>query len=268
MKPQSVAAACALAAGLCGLSTLAATAEETVASRELTLRRFRFEQLLAFQRARGDNVVPNSPYDPMPRIQLPDAKAQFERAGGKLVPTPPTSDQLLEQAIAKTFRQMLGGGGCCPCAGAASCSDALFCNGAEICDGSGNCAYGSPACNDGNPCTFDSCTENTDTCTFPPVPPPAEVAQLNVNRSAPLSTVATLAWSGVTGASSYDIYRGASANLGDLACFQGGVTSTSLNDDGTLPSRAFFYLVTSMACSESSLGTGNPSPRPPAPGCP
>ena len=268
MKSRSLAAACALAAGLCGLSTPAATADEVHASRELALRRFQFEQMLAFQRARGDKVVPNSPYDPMPQTKLPDAKAQFKKIGGKLVPTPPTNDQLLQQAIAKTFQQMLGGGGCCPCAGAASCNDSLFCNGVEICDGTGNCGYGAPACNDGNPCTNDSCTENTDTCTFTPVPPPAEVAQLNLSRSAPGSAVATLSWSAVGGASSYNIYRSSAANLGGLSCFQSGITGTSQNDNGAVPAGAFYFLVTSKACFESSLGPGKPGSRPPAPGCP
>jgi hypothetical protein len=256
-----------LAAGLCGVSTLAATAEETDASRANALRKFQFEQLLAFEHARGDNLVAKSPYDPIPRMQLPDAKAQFEKLGGKLAPTAPTNDQLLQQAIAKTFQQMLGGGGCCPCAGAASCNNSLFCDGVEVCDATGNCAHGSPACNDGNPCTIDSCTENTDTCTFPPVPPPAEVAQLNVTRAAPLSTVASLSWSSVSGASSYNIYRGASRNLGDLVCFQSGVTLTSQNDDGVRPAVAFYYLVSSQACGVSSLGPGKPT-RPPAPTCP
>ena len=258
---------CALVAGLCGLSTLAATPEESDASRELALRRFQFEQMLAFQRARGDKVVASSPYDPMPQMRLPDAKAQFEKIGGKLVPTAPTQDQLLQQAIAKTFQQMLGGGGCCPCAVGPSCTDGLFCTGVEVCAGN-LCAYGAPACNDGNPCTTDSCTENTDTCSFTPVPPPAEVAQLAVTRAAPLSTVASLSWSAVSGASSYNIYRGASRALGDLSCFQSGLTGTSQNDDGAQPAVAFYYLVSSQACGVSSLGTGNPNPRPAAPSCP
>jgi hypothetical protein len=266
VRSRSLAAACALAAGLCGLSTLAATAEESDASRELALRRFQFEQMLAFQRARGVKVVANSPYDPMPQLRLPDAKAQFEKNGGKLVPTLPTNDELLQQAITKTYRQMLAGNSCCPCANSGTCSDGLFCTGVEVCVGN-NCAYGAPACNDGNPCTIDSCTENTDSCSFTPVPPPAEVAQLNVNRAAPLSTVASLSWSGVIGANSYNIYRGASRSLGDLSCFQGGVISTSLNDDGVRPANAFYYLVSSVACGVSSLGDGNPA-RPAPPACP
>ena len=247
------------------MSTLAATAEDPIASRETELRRFQFEQMLAFMRALGKKVVPNSPYDPLPRIQFPDAKAQFERAGGKLVPIPPTNDQLLEQAIARTYQQMLAPGGCCPCSAAATCSDGLFCNGAEVCT-AGNCARGPAPCVDANPCTTDSCTENTDTCSFTPVQP--AVAQLNLSRSTPSTTVAALAWPAVTGASSYNIYRGTSANLSDLACFVKGVTATSRNDDGAVPVRAFYYLVTSVGCGESGLGNVNPSPRPPPPGCP
>ncbi|HJQ66540.1 MAG TPA: hypothetical protein VJ816_09200 [Gemmatimonadales bacterium] len=266
MRPRYLAVACALAAGLCGLSTPAATVEQT-SSRELALRRFQFEQLLAFQRARGASVVAGSPYAPMPSMQLPDAKAQFEKIGGKLVPTIPTNDELLQRAIAKTYRQMLAGNSCCPCANSGTCTDGLFCTGVEVCVNS-LCTYGPPACNDGNPCTIDSCTENTDTCSFTPVPPPAEVAQLNVGRSAPLSTVATLAWSGVSGAASYNVYRSSAANLGSLACFQGGVTGTSLNDNGAVPAGAFYFLISSKACGESGLGTGMPNPRPPAPGCP
>jgi hypothetical protein len=266
VKSRSLVAACALAAGLCGLSTLAATAEDVDAARQLALRRFQFEQMLAFQRARGVKVVASSPYDPMPQMRLPDAKAQFEKNGGKLVPTPPTNDELLQQAIVKTFKQMLAGGSCCPCVSAGSCSDGLFCTGVEVCSGN-LCAYGAPACNDGNPCTIDSCTENTDSCSFTPVPPPAEVAQLNVDRAAPLSTVASLSWSGVSGANSYNIYRGASRSLGDLACFQSGVIATSQNDDGVRPANAFYYLVSSVACGVSTLGSGNPS-RPAPPTCP
>lgn len=268
MSLRAVAVACALAAGLGGASTLAATSDRNDPSRELAQRRFQFEQMLAFLRARGDAVVPKSPYDTLPRTKLSEAELQFERAGGKRVPLPPTNDQLFEQSIARTYHQMmLVGGGCCPCSAAGSCNDGLFCNGVETC-AAGNCAPGPAACNDGNPCTSDSCTENTDTCLFTPVPPPAAVAQLNVSRSAPGSPVANLVWTAVSGASTYNVYRGTAANLSNLACFQSGLTGTSQSDGGTIPSAAFYFLVTSKACGESSLGTGKPNPRPPAPGCP
>jgi RHS repeat-associated protein len=38
-----------------------------------------------------------------------------------------------------------------------SCSDGNECNGIETCDGSGTCQAGTPAVDDGNPCTVDSC---------------------------------------------------------------------------------------------------------------
>jgi len=266
VKPKALAAACALAVGLCGLPVWAAATDAAGPSREEALRRFQFEQMLAFQRARGNKVVPNSPYDPMPQLKPLDAQTQFERMGGKLVPTAPTNDQLLEQAIAKTFQKMLGGGGCCPCVAAASCNNGFFCDGAEVCIAS-NCELGPPACNDGNPCTTDSCTENTDTCSFTPLPPPPVVAQLNLSRVGP-PALANLTWSAVSGANTYNVYRGTLANLANLACFQSGLTGTSQNDDGAIPTTAFYYLVTSKACGESGLGSGNPNSRPPAPGCP
>jgi len=268
VRPRIVALAAALAAVLCGLSTPAATADPSDSARENALRRFQFEQMLAFQRARGAAMVPKSPYDAMPQLKSLDATTQFTQAGGKLVPTAPTNDQLLQQAIEATYRQMLFPSICCPCIDATSCNNGFFCDGVEICDASGNCALGPAACNDNNPCTNDSCTENTDTCSFTPLPPPPVVAQLNVNRSAPASPVATLAWSAVSGASSYNVYRGTLANLANLACFQSGLTGTSQNDDGAIPTTVFYYLVTSKACSESGLGSGNPSPRPAPPGCP
>jgi hypothetical protein len=249
---------------------MAATAEPLDASREDAFRRFVWEQTLGFMRARGDALVPKSPYDPFPRMTLPDAKTQFERAGGKLVEPSKssTNDRLLEQAVAKTFRMMLGGGpSCCPCSSAATCNDGLFCNGPETC-ASGNCATGTPACVDGDPCTIDACTENTDTCSFPPVPPPPAVAGLGLGRVAPASAVAHLAWSAVPGASAYNIYRTTFSSLAGLACFQTGVTGTSQNDDGAVPVKAFYFLVSSLACGESGLGDGHSNTRPPAPGCP
>jgi cysteine-rich repeat protein len=41
-----------------------------------------------------------------------------------------------------------------------SCADATVCNGAETCDGAGTCLAGTPlACDDGDPCTVDSCDD-------------------------------------------------------------------------------------------------------------
>ena len=268
MKPRSVAAS-ALAVGLGALSLSTATAQEREASRERPLGQFLVEQARNYQLARNSDLASRFPALSIERVRIPDAKALFERAGGTRVtpPTVPTTDEVMERLVAMSYRMMLANANsCCPCSSASTCSDGLFCNGAELC-ASGACAPGAPACSDNNSCTTDSCTENTDTCSHSPPPPPA-VARLDLKRSAPGSTVATLQWTPVAGASSYNIYRTASANLGGLACFQTGVTGTSQNDDGVRPTVAFYFLVSSLACSESGLGDGSPTSRPPAPGCP
>ncbi len=47
----------------------------------------------------------------------------------------------------------------------ANCDDGLYCNGAETCDALSGCQSGTaPNCDDGVPCTDDSCNETTDTC--------------------------------------------------------------------------------------------------------
>jgi len=47
----------------------------------------------------------------------------------------------------------------------AACDDGLHCNGAETCDAVNDCQDGSaPDCNDGVPCSIDTCNEMTDTC--------------------------------------------------------------------------------------------------------
>ena len=49
-----------------------------------------------------------------------------------------------------------------PKAAGTSCSDGNACNGVETCNGGGSCVSGSaPNCNDGNPCTTDSCVAST-----------------------------------------------------------------------------------------------------------
>lgn len=54
------------------------------------------------------------------------------------------------------------------------CSDGLACNGAETCV-AGTCTPGTPiACDDGNPCTLDACTEPAGTCAFTPTSNPCD----------------------------------------------------------------------------------------------
>lgn len=50
----------------------------------------------------------------------------------------------------------------------AACDNALFCDGAETCSATLGCQAGTPPCVDAVACTVDTCTEATDTCTFPP----------------------------------------------------------------------------------------------------
>ncbi len=270
MKPRSVAAS-ALAVGLGALSTAmaTATAQGPAASQKRPLGPFLVEQARNYQLARNTEFASRFPAISIERVRIPDAKALFERAGATRVtpPTVPTTDEIMERLVAMSYRMMLvNANSCCPCSSASTCNDGLFCNGAELCV-SGACGPGSSPCNDNNSCTSDACTENTDTCSHFPPPPPA-VARLDLSRAAPLSTVATLAWTPVAGASAYNIYRSASSNLGGLSCFQSNVAGTTQNDDGVRPTVAFYFLVSSLACSESGLGDGSPTSRPPAPGCP
>jgi hypothetical protein len=263
---RSVAAACALTLGLSASTVSAVTEPEDGVSGESALNRIQHEKMLDYVRARGGLVAPPSIDAYVPRIKTPQVKALLERTSGPLRPELTATDRLREQALETVYRSMLTANPCCPCSTASTCSDGLFCNGAELCV-SGGCAPGPPACNDNNSCTSDSCTENTDTCTHSPPPPPA-VARLDLSRPSPVSTVATLAWTPVAGATSYNIYRTTSSNLSGLACFQTGVTGTSSNDDGVRPTVAFYFLVSSLACSESGLGDATAPSRPAPPGCP
>jgi hypothetical protein len=263
----------ALAVGLSALSlstaTATATALESDASRKKPLGQFLAEQARNYQLARNPELASKASAITLARIEIPDAKALLERAGRTRVtpPTIPTNDEIVRRLVVMTYQMMLANANsCCPCSSASTCNDGLFCNGAELCV-SGGCAPGPPACNDNNSCTSDTCVESTDSCSHNPPPPPA-VARLDLSRSAPASPVATLAWTPVAGATSYNIYRSAFPNLGGLACFRTGVTGTSQNDDGALPAPGFYFLVSSLACSESGLGDGSATSRPPAPGCP
>ncbi len=45
------------------------------------------------------------------------------------------------------------------------CDDGIFCDGVERCDATVGCVHGPPSCQLGLPCSADSCTEATSTCT-------------------------------------------------------------------------------------------------------
>ena len=54
---------------------------------------------------------------------------------------------------------------CGPCASNADCDDGLFCNGVERCDlATAACRPGTPPCDDGDSCSFDTCDETRDSC--------------------------------------------------------------------------------------------------------
>lgn len=266
-RRRKLAAACVVVAGL---SMSAIAAQDATESSEQRLSRLLFEQARARMIAHGAGPVPLALDAYAARVPLTDAKSLLDRvsAGAAFPSAIDTSERLFERALENTYENLLLHPiACCLCTSTVTCNDNIFCNGAETC-ASGACSVSAPPCVDGNACTTDYCNEAADLCSWQPVPPPAEVSQLAVTRSAPGSPVASLGWSVVAGASAYNVYRGASSNLGDLACFQSSVAGNAQNDDGAMPIRAFFYLVTARACGESSLGFGNPAPRPPAPGCP
>ena len=251
-----------LAAGLACASSFAGTVDDAGAQARNRIMLEQFRQFQLARQAQGGAYVPKAlDSRGLPLQQRPVTKAP-------VLLQLPTVDSQFESLVKRTYQQLLlAPSTCCICSTGANCTDNLFCNGTETCQ-SGHCIAGTPPCVDGDPCTTDVCTENTDTCSHAAVPPPAAVATLTLGRSAPASPVATLAWSSVSGASAYNIYRGAVAGLSDLACFATGNASTSRNDDGAVPVHAFFYLVTATACGESGLGPGQPNPRRSPPGCP
>ena len=99
--------------------------------------------------------------------------------------------------------------------------------------------------------------------------------------SAPLvgSTLAwtnktTLAWGAVSGASTYNTYRGTVSGPGALVynhvCYQSGLSGTSVTDAST-PTRLYYYLVAAKnaQCGEGSLGTASSgATRPNSAPCP
>src|SRR5262245_42811189 len=58
-------------------------------------------------------------------------------------------------------------GGALPCKDSADCNDGLFCNGVETCV-AGVCHAGNKPCDDGVPCTLDTCDEGANTCAHVP----------------------------------------------------------------------------------------------------
>lgn len=140
-----------------------------------------------------------------------------------------------------------------------SCADNLFCNGAETCQG-GSCVSGAPPCDDGNPCTVDSCDEALNTCQNLAPPLPAEVQGLILSPLGSTSTV-LMDWNVTAGADVYNLYRSDTGILSGLACLQAGLPGTSSMDDGLVPApgEVLLYLPAGANCAgEGSLGSGDP----------
>lgn len=83
-----------------------------------------------------------------------------------------------------------------------------------------------------------------------------EVRNLVLAHADP-SSVAMLAWSADPFATTYNVYRGARRDLGDLACFRTEIADPAAQDDGAgpAPRGVLHYLVTAVNVrAESSLG--------------
>jgi hypothetical protein len=157
-------------------------------------------------------------------------------------------------------------GACAPATGACSvtnlpdgtaCSDDDACTSSDTCGG-GICLPGAPiVCNDGNPCTDDSCNpalgcvyanntnacDDGNACTYgdtcaggncvgTAVPAPAEASGVTVDKS---DTDTTITWTLATNATTSDVLRGDIASLpvgpgnGDEICL-GNTEATTMSD--------------------------------------
>jgi hypothetical protein len=175
---------------------------------------------------------------------------------------------------------------CSVCAADAACNDGLFCNGLETCDvASSRCrAPVSPACDDGNPCSTDSCNESSDSCAHTPLPPPGEVGQTLQVTHDPTIGVTTIQWASIPGAAQYNSYRGSipSGGMGsggsgpyNHACLEsadaaGDGARLSADPGVPAPGTARYYLASGEnACADGPLGNSSASvPRPNPSPCP
>ncbi len=175
-----------------------------------------------------------------------------------------------------------------------------ICNGIDDdCSGTVDDGGGSALCNDGNPCTDDSCNglagcgqtmnsgpcDDGDACTtgdacgggicLPgvPAPPPAEVGGVQANGQ----TGTTVTWTGMDGGVVYDV---AGSLFSDLrlngtrgaVCLSNDVAGTSFVDGRPDPKEGdgFYYLVRAQsACGAGTYGFDSESvERGPASACP
>ena len=152
----------------------------------------------------------------------------------------------------------------------AACDDGDPCTAGGVCttvDNTVACVAQGPACFDGDVCTEDLCRQPLGTCEFPPVDPGA-TDRLSFDSATQLS------WLSVSGATSYNTYRGTIAP-GGLAggynhlCFEQGDAQANgplVSEDTSIPApgHLFYYDVSVVSgCGEGSLGTDSyVRPRP------
>jgi hypothetical protein len=175
---------------------------------------------------------------------------------------------------------------CSLCSSSATCDDGLVCDGLEYCDTTaGRCRVSpAPPCDDGNPCTADSCDVSGNVCVHSPISPPGEVGPTVMVSHDPATGLTTLSWSAATGAAHSNCYRGTipSGTMGgripgpyDHACFESadaaGDGDTVSADSAVPPAGTAYYYLTSgeNSCAEGPLGfASNLTPRPNVQPCP
>jgi len=173
---------------------------------------------------------------------------------------------------------------CSICTTGAQCDDGVFCNGAESCNPETlRCqAEPAPTCDDGDPCTADSCDAAGDICAHAAIEPAGPVGDTLQAGLDETTGILTLSWSAVPGAVHYNTYRGSvpaggmasrTPEIYDHACFESADAAGDgavITTDADLPpaGTVYYYLVSGEnACAEGSLGTSSgglarPNPLP------